>query len=103
MAIPTLPTIGAATSSTLAGTITRPASTGSDAQASFADALKDLVGSVEGSAGEANQAIGRMLDGTGDVHEAVVALQKADTMLQLTVQIRNKLVQAYQDVMRMPV
>ena len=44
-----------------------------------------------------------MLDGTGDVHEAMIALQRADTMLQLTVQIRNKLVQAYQDVMRMPV
>jgi flagellar hook-basal body complex protein FliE len=44
-----------------------------------------------------------MLDGTGDVHEAMIALQRADTMLQLTVQIRNKLVQAYQDVMRMSV
>ena len=42
-------------------------------------------------------------DGTGDVHEAVIALQKADTALQLTVQIRNKIVQAYQDIMRMPV
>jgi flagellar hook-basal body complex protein FliE len=73
------------------------------AQASFADALTQLVGSVEGASGEANQAIGRMIDGSGDVHEAVIAMQKADTMLQLTVQIRNKLVQAYQDVMRMPV
>lgn len=73
-----------------------------DAQSSFADALQQLVGSVDGASGEANQAIGRMLDGSGDVHEAVIALQKADTMLQLTVQIRNKLVQAYQDVMRMP-
>jgi flagellar hook-basal body complex protein FliE len=44
-----------------------------------------------------------MLDGSGDVHEAMIALQRADTMFQLTVQIRNKLVQAYQDVMRMSV
>ena len=44
-----------------------------------------------------------MLDGTGDVHEAVIAMQRADTTLQLTVQVRNKLVQAYQEVMRMPV
>lgn len=71
--------------------------------AGFGDALQDLIGAVEGSAGEANKAVGNMLDGTGDVHEAMLALQKADTMLQLTVQIRNKLVQAYQDVMRMPV
>jgi flagellar hook-basal body complex protein FliE len=32
----------------------------------------------------------------------MIAMQKADTMLQLTVQIRNKLVTAYQDIMRMP-
>jgi flagellar hook-basal body complex protein FliE len=102
MSIPTLPAV-APTLTPAGAAVSRPALTAGEAQASFADALKDLVGSVEGSAGEANQAIGRMLDGTGDVHEAVIALQKADSMLQLTVQIRNKLVQAYQDVMRMPV
>jgi len=69
----------------------------------FGDTLKTLLNTVEAKAGEANVAIGNMLDGTGDVHEAMIAMQKADTMLQLTVQVRNKLVQAYQDVMRMPV
>ena len=44
-----------------------------------------------------------MVQGTGDVYEAMIALQRAETTLQLTVQIRNKLVQAYQDVMRMPI
>ncbi len=51
----------------------------------------------------ADTAVGRMLDGTGDVHEAMIALQQADLMLQFTVQVRNKLVQAYQEIMRMPV
>ena len=69
----------------------------------FGDALGKLISTVETQSTEANDAIGKMLDGTGDVHEAVIALQKADTALQLTVQIRNKLVQAYQDIMRMPV
>ena len=73
------------------------------AEKGFGDALGALVGSVDAASGEANAAVGRMLDGTGDVHEAVIALQKADTMLQLTVQIRNKVVQAYQDIMRMPI
>ena len=74
-----------------------------DSQADFGDALRQLIGAVDGSAGEANQAIGRMLDGSGDVHEAMIAMQRADTMFELTVQVRNKLVQAYQDIMRMPV
>ena len=69
----------------------------------FGDALGNLISTVDGTSSEANAAVGRMIDGTGDVHEAVIALQKADTALQLTVQIRNKIVQAYQDIMRMPV
>jgi flagellar hook-basal body complex protein FliE len=81
--------------------LTRPNATG--AADGFGEALGNLIKSVDGSSADANAAIGRMLDGTGDVHEAVIAVQKADTMLQLTVQIRNKLVQAYQDIMRMPV
>ena len=69
----------------------------------FGDALKKAVNAVESTTTDANSAIGRMLDGTGDVHEAVIALQKADTTLQLTVQVRNKIVQAYQDIMRMSI
>jgi len=72
-------------------------------EAGFGDALQKLIGAVDGSTGDANKAIDRMLDGTGDVHEAMIAMQRAEHMLQLTVQIRNKLVQAYQDVMRMSV
>ena len=44
-----------------------------------------------------------MLSGTTDVHDAMIALQRADLTLQFSVQIRNKLVQAYHEIMRMPV
>ncbi len=77
-------------------------SSSSASETGFGDTLRQLIGAVNGSAGEANQAVSQMLDGSGDIHEAMIALQRADAMLQLTVQIRNKLVQAYQDVMRMP-
>ena len=69
----------------------------------FADTLSKVVASVEGASGEANTAVNAMIDGTGDVHTAMIALQRAETALQVTVQVRNKLVQAYQDIMRMPV
>jgi flagellar hook-basal body complex protein FliE len=69
----------------------------------FTDSLTKLVDSVESSAEDANSAVGSMLDGSGDVHDAMIALQRAELTLQLTVQVRNKLVQAYQDIMRMPV
>jgi flagellar hook-basal body complex protein FliE len=69
----------------------------------FADTLKQLVDKVETSGAAANDAVGRMLDGTGEVHEAMIALQSSDLNFQLAVQVRNKFVQAYQDIMRMPV
>jgi flagellar hook-basal body complex protein FliE len=61
------------------------------------------VNGVEETASEANGAVSNMIDKTGDVHDAMIALQRAEMTLQLTVQIRNKLVQAYQDIMRMPI
>lgn len=78
-------------------------SVASGSTGNFADALKGLVSSVEQSGAEANSAVTGMLDKTNDVHDAMVALQRAEMSLELTVQVRNKLVAAYQDVMRMPV
>ncbi len=69
----------------------------------FAESLQKMLGQVEKTAGDANVAVGNMLDKTGDVHDAMIALQRAEMSLQLTVQVRNKLVQAYQDIMRMPI
>ncbi len=70
---------------------------------SFGESLMNLVENVEKTGADANEAVSNMLDKSGDVHDAMIALQRAEMTLQLTVQIRNKLVQAYQDVMRMPV
>ena len=69
----------------------------------FAQSLGKLIDGVEEKSGEANVAISNMLDKSGEVHDAMIAMQRAEMALQLTVQIRNKLVQAYQDIMRMPI
>jgi flagellar hook-basal body complex protein FliE len=95
-------------SSPIATPVARPASSAPSnatpaASGSFGDSLAKLVNSVETSDQVANSAVQQMLDGSGDVHDAMIALQRAELTLQLTVQMRNKLVQAYQDIMRMPV
>ncbi len=79
----------------------RPPAAGSGA--AFASSLTKMLESTNVADQQANTAVGQMLDGTGDVHDAMIALQRAEMTLQLTVQVRNKLVQAYQDIMRMPV
>ena len=76
---------------------------GAAAASGFGESLTRMLASVDESAGAANTAVANMLEGTGDVHNAMIAMQRADMTLQLTVQIRNKLVQAYQDIMKMPI
>lgn len=62
-----------------------------------------MLDAVNDATANANQATSNMLTGTGDVHDAMIALQQADLALQFAVQVRNKLVQAYQEISRMPV
>ena len=38
-----------------------------------------------------------------NIHEAMIATQKADIALQLTMQIRNKILEAYREIMRMQI
>ena len=74
-----------------------------DGGESFGASLSRLVGTVEESHNSANAAVNGMLNGQMDVHDAMIALQRADLTLQFGVQVRNKLVNAYQEIMRMPV
>ena len=74
-----------------------------ETQPGFGEALDRLVGAVTASTNTANVAVGKMLDGSGEVHEAMIAVQQADLTMQLAVQIRNKIVSAYQEMSRMPV
>lgn len=92
------PISGASSISSLA-----PASSAAPSAGGFAEALKDVLAAVDGTTAAANTAVTNMIGGTGDVHEAMIALQRAEMTMQLTVQVRNKLVAAYQDVMRMPI
>ena len=97
--------VNATTGIRLLDAVTLPASApaGDGTAAGFAESLGRLVAAAEAAGREANTAVAGMLDGSVDVHDAMIALQQADLTLQLTVQVRNKLVQAYQEIMRMPI
>ena len=43
------------------------------------------------------------IDGEGNITDVVTAVSKAELALQTTVAIRDRVVQAYQDIMRMPI
>ena len=94
---------GAARSSLTRGGAGVPAAAGTESASNFAESLGKLIDGVEGTQANANTAITNMVEGKGEVHDTMIALQRAEMSLQLTIQIRNKLVQAYQDIMRMSV
>ena len=53
---------------------------------------------------QANHAVDALVTGqTQDLHQTMVALQQADVSFQLMMQIRNKLVTAYEEIQRMQV
>lgn len=83
--------------------LAKPAATEAADGAGFSDTLKRMMTTVEATNLRANEAVVGMSDGSVDVHDAMIALQRADMTLQLTMQIRNKLINAYQEIMRMPV
>ena len=77
--------------------------TGAGLTGSFGEALGRRIDGVEQSSATANTAVTGMMDKTVDVHDAMIALQREELSLQLTMAVRNKLVSAYQEIMRMPI
>ena len=70
----------------------------------FADALKDSIGQVNQAQLSADRAAEQIATGeTKNLHEAMIKLEEADISLRLMVQVRNKAVEAYQEIMRMQV
>lgn len=66
--------------------------------------FQKAVNTVEGFQTTADNAVQDFLSGNNeDVHTAIIATQKADLSFELFTQVRNKVVSAYQELMRMQV
>ncbi len=73
-------------------------------QPSFTDTLRGALGAVNQSQHESGQLARafEMGDPSADLAKVMVAAQHSQIAFKATVEIRNRLVQAYQDVMNMP-
>ncbi len=68
----------------------------------FQNALESAIGNVEDLRQTAAQGVERFLAGEGEeLHSTIMATQKAELAFEMFLQVRNKVVQAYQEVMRM--
>jgi flagellar hook-basal body complex protein FliE len=70
----------------------------------FQSVLEGLVGSVEKSQSQAQQTVNSFLTGGNEeLHSVALAAQRSSLEFDLFMQVRNKVVSAYQEVMRMQV
>jgi len=68
----------------------------------FLETLHGAMDQVNELQGKADTKVASVLDGSGmDVHSAMIAVEKADLSFQMMMQVRNKIVAAYQEVSRM--
>ena len=89
-----LPSLGGAASNAPAGT----------GGGGFAKALADQIGKLDASQAQASQQAQQLATGKAqDVSSVVLAVEKSSLEVQLATQVRNKLVEAYQDIFRMQV
>lgn len=70
---------------------------------SFADYLMDAINKVNQEQLRSEEMNKKLVTGeVRDLHEVMIVSQQASLSLQLAVQVRNKVVEAYQEIMRMP-
>jgi flagellar hook-basal body complex protein FliE len=68
----------------------------------FRSALSDAIGRVEQFRQNSDTAIGKFLSGEDEeIHKVALAAQQAEMSFDLFLQVRNKVISAYQEVMRM--
>ncbi|HEV2398292.1 MAG TPA: flagellar hook-basal body complex protein FliE [Candidatus Sulfotelmatobacter sp.] len=86
-----------------------PAETGAEvlknaktSEPGFREVLHSAMDDIEQLQGQAENKVAGVLEGNGsDVHSALIAVEKADLSFQLMMQVRNKIVSAYEEISRM--
>lgn len=87
-------------------TVDQPLSPGSvsETQGSFADTLKTAINNVNQLQKSSDKAAQDLATGrTDNVADVMIAAEKADIALRVMVQVRNKIIDAYQEIMKMQV
>lgn len=80
-----------------------PAATPDENTPNFANVLASALSAVEQDQTAVTDAAAKLASGqTKDVADVMIASERASLSLNLTVQVRNKLLEAYQEIMRMP-
>jgi flagellar hook-basal body complex protein FliE len=81
-----------------------PGAEGAPGAPSFSEMLKSSIAEINDLKVQADKAVEELATGkTTDIQGTILALRKADLSFRLMMEVRNKIVSAYQEVMRMQV
>lgn len=91
--------------SALASGVKKSAGTGEVASVDFSEKLQAAVNQVNNAQMNADKLSEQFVSDQSnvDLHEVMISLQKANVSFQSMIQVRNKLVTAYQEIMNMQV
>ena len=70
---------------------------------SFGDLLKDAIGSVVDGGRKSDQQTAAMATGKANVMDVVTAVAETDVKISTLVSVRDKVISAYEDIMKMPI
>ena len=74
----------------------------SETEGGFGATLRDAISQVNNLSDVSDQKVADLIKGgQGDVHNVMIAVEKADIAFQLMMQVRNKIVNAYQEVSKL--
>lgn len=83
---------------------TRSVSSTGGVSAEFGNILETAIDRVELSHSAAENAVNKFVSGEeSEVHSTVMAVQRAELDFELALQVKNKVVSAYQEIMRMQI
>jgi len=80
---------------------TKPIGENQTGEKGFSHVLKDAIADINKLQTNADEAIAKVqMDNTASIHEAMIALEQANISFRAMMQVRNKILDAYQEVMR---
>jgi flagellar hook-basal body complex protein FliE len=74
---------------------------GADKAAQFGSELGKAIGEIDKLQNVADTQADAVARGAGNIHEMALSLEKADVAMRLAMRVRNKLVDTYNEIMRM--
>lgn len=86
-----------------ASTSTTPASTTDAATQTFANLVQHAVSDTQSSIANADNAASAVVSGDANLVDVVTSVSAAEVSLETAIAVRNRMIEAYQEIMRMPI